>query len=230
VSDPQQRWSAVDAFVNEQIVGEDEAMRAAATAATDAGLPWIAVTPAQGKLLFLLTRITGARRVLELGTLGGYSTIWIARALPPDGSIVSLELEEDFARVARANIDRAGVGAKVEIRVGRALDSLRDIAERGEGPYDLAFLDADKQTTPQYFTAVLALMREGGLMVFDNTVRGGEVANADSDDAGALGMRRTHELLAAEPRVSATTIQTVGDKGYDGFTLALLDTPPGDGA
>lgn len=230
MSTPQELWSAVDAFANEQIVDEDEALRAAATASADADLPWIAVTPAQGKLLYLLARLSGARRVLELGTLGGYSTIWLARALPVDGEIVSLELEASYARVARENIDRAAVGAKVDIRVGAALDSLRKIGESGEGGFDLAFLDADKKTTPDYLAAVLPLMRTGGLMIFDNTVRGGEVAKADSADEGARGMRRTHELLAVEPRVSATTIQTVGDKGYDGFTIALLDTAPPDGA
>lgn len=230
MSTPEELWSAVDAFANEQIVGEDDALRAAATATADAGLPWIAVTPAQGKLLYLLTRLSGTRRVLELGTLGGYSTIWFARALPADGEIVTLELEESYARVARGNVDHAGVGAKVDIRVGPALESLDTISERGEGPFDLAFLDADKKTTPDYLGAVLPLMRTGGLMIFDNTVRGGEVANPDSADEGARGMRRTHELLAVEPRVSATTIQTVGDKGYDGFTIALLDTAPPDGA
>lgn len=227
MSDP--LWSAVDAFVNEQVVDEDAALRAAAQASADAGLPWIAVTPAQGKLLYLLTRLAGASRILELGTLGGYSTIWFARALPAGGSIITLELEAEYARVARQSIDRAGVGEAVEIRVGPALESLRAMSERGEGEFDLAFLDADKQTTPEYFAATLPLMRRGGLMIFDNTVRYGQIADPDSDDAGARGMRRAHELLAAEPRVSATTIQTVGDKGYDGFTLALLDTPPPSG-
>jgi len=222
-------WTSVDQYIVELLVPSDPALDAALVASEAAGLPAIQVSPAQGKLLYLLARIRGARSILEIGTLGGYSTIWLARALPPGGRVVSLELEASYAAVAQANIARAGVGELVEIRVGPALDSLAEIAGRGEEPYDLVFFDADKARTPEYFIAALPLVREGALLIFDNSVRGGEVADPDSADRGARGMRRMHELLAAEPRVTATTIQTVGAKGYDGFTLALLDTPPAGG-
>ncbi len=231
MSTPEELWSAVDAFANEQIVGEDDALRAAATATADAGLPWIAVTPAQGKLLYLLTRLSGTRRVLELGTLGGYSTIWLARALPADGEIVTLELEGELrARSPAATSTTPAWARRSTSGSGRRLSRWSTISERGEGPFDLAFLDADKKTTPDYLRRRAAADAHRRPDDLRQHVRGGEVANPDSDDEGARGMRRYHELLAVEPRVSATTIQTVGDKGYDGFTIALLDTAPPDGA
>jgi predicted O-methyltransferase YrrM len=216
-------WNEVDAFVEATLIAPDEALDAALAASAAAGLPAIAVTPAQGKLLHLLARVHRARRILELGTLGGYSTIWLARALPADGRLVTLELSDRYAQVARASIERAGLAELVELRVGPALDSLARLAEERVEPFDLVFVDADKQSTPAYFEASLALTRPGGVIVVDNVVRGGALADPGTEDAGAQGMRRFHELLAAEPRVQATTIQTVGGKGYDGFTLVLLD-------
>jgi predicted O-methyltransferase YrrM len=219
----EERWLAVDEFVTGLLVGEDDALRTAVSESARAGLPQIAVSPPQGKLLYLLARIHGARRILELGTLGGYSTIWLARALAPGGRLVTLELQQQFAEVARANIQRAGLAALVEQRVGPAIESLTALrAEAGE-PFDLVFIDADKAKTPEYFTEALELTRPGGIILVDNVVRDGELANQKTDDAGARGMRRLHKQLAAGGPWSATTIQTVGVKGYDGFTLILLE-------
>jgi predicted O-methyltransferase YrrM len=220
----EERWEAVDEYVEQRLIGQDAALDAALEASRDGGLPQIAVTPAQGKLLQLIARVHGARRVLELGTLGGYSTIWLARALPPDGLLVTLELDERYARIAQASIERAGIGERVELRVGPAIDSLRDLSAEGGEPFDLVFIDADKRSTPEYFLESLKLTRAGGVIVVDNVVRGGKLADADAEDPGVQGMRRFHELLASEPRVSATTIQTVGNKGYDGFTFALVES------
>ena len=215
-------WRRVDDFAEGLLIGEDAALEAALRDSEQAGLPPIAVTASQGRMLNLLARIHGARRILEIGTLGGYSTIWFARALPAGGQLVSLELEEAYARVAERNVARAGLAGAVEIRVGPALDSLRELAGSGAEPFDLAFIDADKASTPEYFEAALGLCRPGGVIIADNVVRGGAVADPQTEDAGALGMRRFHELAGAEPRVEATTIQTVGAKGWDGFTLALI--------
>jgi predicted O-methyltransferase YrrM len=219
----QQLWSAVDEYVEDQLLGRDPALEQALSSAEQAGLPSIAVTPAQGKLLHLLARTIGARSILELGTLGGYSSIWLARALPPEGRLVTLELSERYAEVARASIERAGVAALVDVRVGPALESLQLLRSSGEGPFDLVFIDADKQSTPEYFTQALELVHQGSLIVVDNVVRDGGLIDAQSVDRGVQGMRRFHELLTGESRVSATTIQTVGAKGYDGFTLALVE-------
>jgi predicted O-methyltransferase YrrM len=213
-------WSAVDEFVAATIAPDDEALGAAVAAAAAAGLPEIQVTPAQGKLLNLLARSVGARRVVEFGTLGGYSTIWLARALPADGRVISLEAKPEYAEVARANLDRAGVGEKVEIRVGPALDSLPGLD--GEEPFDLAFIDADKANTPNYCDWALDHVRSGGMVIADNVVRGGTLAETDSDDQATVAQRHLHTNLAEDPRADATTIQTVGAKGYDGFTLALV--------
>ena len=215
-------WNAVDEYTAGLLAGEDEALRAALADSEAAGLPPIAVTPNQGKLLDLLIRIHGGHNVLEIGTLGGYSTIWMARALPAGGRLVTLELDRRYAEVAAANIARAGLAERVEQRVGPALDSLAALAREGGEPFDLVFIDADKQTTPQYFAAALGLTRPGALILADNVVRGGAVADPQGEDAGAQGMRRFLEMAAQEPRISATTIQTVGSKGYDGFTLALV--------
>jgi predicted O-methyltransferase YrrM len=219
-------WTDVDAYTADLLVREDEALRAAAEASAAAGLPQIAVSPNQGKLLHLLVRIQGARSILELGTLGGYSTIWLARALPGDGRLVTLEVEPRYAEIAAANIARAGVADRVEQRVGPALDSLRDLLGEGAGPFDFIFIDADKRSTPQYFELALDLAREGSVIVADNVVRGGALVDAHGDDPGAQGMREFHELLAAAPGVTGTTIQTVGSKGYDGFTFALVGRRP----
>ncbi len=219
----EQRWQQVDDFVEGALIGEDPVLDAALAASAQAGLPPIAVTASQGRFLNLLLRIHGARRVLELGTLGAYSTIWMGRALPSDGRIVTLELDPGYAEVARENLRRAGLAEQVEVRVGPALDSLTELRSGGEAPFDAAFIDADKQRTPEYFLEALELVRPGGLIVADNVVRGGALADPDSADAGARGMRRFIELAGAEPRVTATTIQTVGAKGYDGFTLLLVE-------
>jgi predicted O-methyltransferase YrrM len=220
-----EQWDAVDDYVGGLLTGEDSAPQAALQASEAAGLPAIALSPPQGKLLHLLARIRGARRILEIGTLGGYSTIWLATALPDDGSLISLELEPSYAKVAHANVQRAGLAGLVEIRVGPALDGLRELIDEGAGPFDLTFIDADKPATPEYFQLALELSRPGSVIVADNVVRDGALADADSQDPGVLGMRRFHELLSrgvGGHRVSATTIQTVGVKGYDGFTLALV--------
>lgn len=190
------------------------------------GLPAYAVSPTQGKLLFLLAQIQGARSILELGTLGGYSTIWLARALPPDGTLVTLEASPKHAEVAHANIANAGLADRVEFRVGSALDTLPQLAAEGRAPFDLVFIDADKENNPSYFTWALKLSRRGSVIIIDNVVRDGAIMNAASVDPVIRGIRRFHEMLAAEPRVTATAIQTVGSKGYDGFILARVITEP----
>ena len=204
----------VDQFLTGALVDEDEALRAAAG--------WPAVSPLEGKLLHLLARAVGARTALELGTANGYSTIWLARALPPDGLLVTLELDPRNAEAATANLARAGVESVVELRVGPASDTLRQLAQEGAGPFDLVFVDADKRSNPEYLPLVLDLARAGTLIVADNVVRDGAVADPESEDEDARGVRRFVELLGAEPRVSATAIQTVGAKGRDGFALALV--------
>jgi predicted O-methyltransferase YrrM len=216
-------WTAVDEYVAEQLIGEDAALDAALAASAEAGLPAIAVSPAQGKLLHLLARSIGARSVLEIGTLGGYSTIWLARAVGEDGRVLSLEADARYAEVARANIARAGFAETVEVRVGPALDTLALIAAEGPAPFDLVFIDADKVNTPEYFSWALPRTRSGGLILADNVIRGGTIGDPQSGDPGGLAARRLHEMLQHEPRVSATTIQTVGLKGYDGFTLMLVE-------
>ncbi len=218
----EERWSEVDRFVEERLLTPDPALDAALQASAAAGLPPIAVTPSQGKLLHLLTRSLGARAVLEVGTLGGYSTIWLARALAPGGRVITLEANPRFADVAAANVERAGLSAAVEVRVGPALETLPKLAAERPDPFDLVFIDADKINTPDYFTWALELTRPGSVIIADNVIRDGTIVEADSDDSAVHGARRLHELLADEARVSATTIQTVGAKGYDGFTLALV--------
>jgi predicted O-methyltransferase YrrM len=218
----EQVWQQVDAYVQETLLGEDDALAAAERACAAAGLPPIAVSAPQGRLLTLLAEIHGARRVLELGTLGGYSTICLARALPADGRLVSLEADPDHARVAVANVRAAGHAELVEVRVGRALETLPQVAAEKSDPFDLVFIDADKENTPHYFEWALRLTRPGAVILADNVVRGGALVDANDPSPGARGMRAFHELLAREPRVQATTIQTVGSKGYDGFTLARV--------
>jgi predicted O-methyltransferase YrrM len=212
-------WDDVDAYIDEHLIGEDPVLTGALARAAAAGLPAHDVAPNQGKLLHLLARLAGARRILELGTLAGYSTIWLARALPEDGRLITLEADAGYAEVARANLEAAGLADRVEVRVGAALDTLPDL----EGPFDLVFLDADKQRTPEYLEWALRLTRPGSLIVADNVVRDGELADADSDDPRVQGVRRFMELLGAASNVTATAIQTVGSKGWDGFALALVD-------
>ena len=217
-----ERWDEVDRYTADLLVGEDADLEAALKASTGAGLPPIAVSANQGKLLHLLVQIHGASRILELGTLGGYSTIWMARALTAGGVLVTLELNPDYADVARRSIERAGLAERVDVRVGPALDSLLALRDEGVEPFDLIFIDADKQSTPDYFAQALELCRPGGVILVDNVVRDGAVIDPDSEDPGVQGMRRFLEMAGAESRISATTIQTVGSKGYDGFVLALM--------
>jgi predicted O-methyltransferase YrrM len=228
-SDPQERWTAVDDYITDLLVPAEPALEAARRDSDAAGLPPIAVTPNQGKLLELLARVQGARTILELGTLGGYSTIWLARALGPGGRLITLEAEPRFAEVALANIARAGFEEIVELRVGPALQTLPQLHAEGAGPFDLIFIDADKNNYPGYFEWSLKLSRPGTVIVGDNVVRDGAILDPDAvDPAGEQvleGVRRFYELVAAEPRVSAsaTAIQTVGAKGHDGFALMIVD-------
>ncbi|MGW2872192.1 O-methyltransferase [Kitasatospora sp. NPDC001225] len=218
----QPTWDAVDAYFSEQLVGHDPVLEGATAAADAAGLPKIAVAPNQGKLLHLLALTQGAKRILEVGTLGGYSAIWLARALPADGTLLTLELDPRHAEVARGNLAAAGLAGVAEVRVGRAADSLAALVEQGVEPFDLVFIDADKPSNPEYFRRALQLTRPGSLIIVDNVVRGGAVADVDSTDPAVVGTRALHELIAAEPTVTATSVQTVGSKGYDGFTLARV--------
>jgi predicted O-methyltransferase YrrM len=218
----QEQWTAVDRYITDLLVPPDPALDAALQASDAAGLPPIQVSPNQGKLLQLLAQVQGARAILEIGTLAGYSTIWLARALPAGGRLITLEADPRHAEVAQANIARAGLAEVVDLRLGRALDTLPQLAAEGRGPFDLIFIDADKPPTAEYFTWALTLSRRGSLIIVDNVVRHGAVVDGASSDAGVQGVRRFNELLAAEPRVSATAIQTVGSKGYDGFAVALV--------
>jgi predicted O-methyltransferase YrrM len=218
----QDTWSAVDSYFVDMLVPGDPALDAALAASAAAGLPAINVAPNQGKLLQLLARLVGARAILEIGTLGGYSTIWLARALPPGGRLITLEYDPNHAEVARANLANAGLSETVEVRVGRAVESLPLLAAEGHGPFDLIFIDADKPSNPDYFAWALKLSRPGSLIIIDNVVRNGAVIDPSSADPNVQGVRRVTELIAAEPRVSATALQTVGSKGYDGLAIALV--------
>ena len=218
----QEQWTAVDRYTTEMLVSADAALDAAVEASNAAGLPPIAVAPNQGKLLHLLARARGATRILEIGTLGGYSTIWLARALPPGGRLITLEIDAKHAEVARANIARAGLASVVDIRLDPALETLPRLGVERAGPFDMTFIDADKPNIPTYFEWALKLSSPGALIVVDNVIRDGAVIDAMSTDASVKGVRRLNELLRAEPRVSATTIQTVGSRGYDGFTLVVV--------
>ncbi len=217
-----EQWTAVDRYLTERLIEPDPALEAALAAGAAAGLPAHGVSPTQGRLLELLARLRGARTILELGTLAGYSTIWLARALPADGRLVTLEAQHHYAEVARASIVRAGLAELVELRVGLARDLLPELAAEGGDPFDLIFIDADKASNAEYLAWSLELSRPGTLIVADNVVRGGAVADADSDDPAVQGVRRFYDLLATEPRLIATALQTVGEKGYDGFALALV--------
>jgi predicted O-methyltransferase YrrM len=218
----QQQWTAVDRYFAEALVRQDAALESVFAANSEAGLPAIDVTAPQGKLLYLLAKLQEARRILEIGTLGGYSTIWMARALPAGGLVVTLEAEPAHAEAARKNIERAGVAGSVRIVVGNALDSLPKLKSEGAEPFDMIFIDADKSSTPEYYAWALKFSRPGTVILTDNVVRKGEVANPRSRDASVKGMRRFIEILAKDRRVEATGIQTVGAKGYDGFVIARV--------
>jgi predicted O-methyltransferase YrrM len=215
-------WTEVDDYVASLLVAHDEALEAALAASREAGLPEIQVSPPQGKLLHLLARMVGARSILEFGTLGGYSTIWLARAMPRDGRLITLEADASYAEVARRSISLAGLEAVVSLRQGPALETLPELEAEGAGPFDLVFIDADKVHTPDYFAWAAEHASPGAVLVADNVVRGGTLAETDSGDETIEAQRRLHEMIASDPRVTGTTIQTVGGKGHDGFTLALV--------
>jgi predicted O-methyltransferase YrrM len=217
-----QLWTDVDRYLTALLVPSDPALDAAMEDSAAAGLPAISVTPNQGKLLMLLAQVQGARNILEIGTLGGYSTIWLARALPLGGRLITLEVDPKHAEVARQNIARAGLAEIVDLRLGAALDTLPQIAAERRGPFDFVFIDADKQNIPDYFAWALKLSRPGSLIIVDNVVRKGAVLDPASEDSSVQGVRRFYEILAAEPRVNATAIQTVGSKGYDGMAVARV--------
>lgn len=216
-------WARVDDYIVDRLVDEDAALAAALKANAAGGLRPIDVSAAQGKFLHLLVRMSGARRILEVGTLGGYSTIWMARALPADGTIVTLEYEPHHAEVARANIERAGYSDRIDVRVGAAAKTLPALAAEQPAPFDFVFIDADKPNNTTYLDWAIKLGRPGTVIVLDNVVRDGQVANADSRDPNVLGSRGAFDLIAANPRLSATALQTVGAKGYDGFAVMILD-------
>jgi predicted O-methyltransferase YrrM len=215
-------WAEVDSYLAAKLVPEDDLLAAARRANSEANLPAIDVTPLQGRLLYLLAKLAGARSILEIGTLGGYSTICLARALPADGLLISLELEPKHAEVARANLRRAGLAAQAEIRVGPARESLAALQAERRRTFDVIFIDADKAGTADYFRASLELAQPGALIIVDNVVRRGRLIDANSQDSDVTGMRRFLDLVAAEPRVEATGIQTVCGKGYDGFVIARV--------
>ncbi|MFP5387969.1 MAG: O-methyltransferase [Thermoleophilia bacterium] len=218
----QDQWTAVDHYVAELLAPNDIALEAALIASESAGLPAIQVSPPQGKLLYLLAGSIGAKTILEFGTLGAYSTIWLGRSLPEGGRLVTLEADPVFAEVACENIARVGLGDVVDLRVGPALDLLPELHSEGAGPFDFTFIDADKENSPAYFAWALEHSRSGSFIVADNVVRNGSLADPESQDLKVRAQRRLHEMVAAEERIAATTIQTVGAKGYDGFTVALV--------
>jgi predicted O-methyltransferase YrrM len=218
----QDTWTAVDGYFSDLLIPRDEKLEAALRANHEAGLPSIDVSRLQGKFLELLVQISGARRILEIGTLGGYSTLWLARALPEGGSIVTLEFDPHHAEVARANLLHAGVLDRVEIRVGRAVETLPTLENDADAPFDLIFIDADKESYPEYLEWSLRLSRPGTVIVADNVVRQGKVIDADCSDERVQGVRRFAEMVAAETRLSSTVLQNVGSKGYDGLALAVV--------
>lgn len=222
----QKLWTEVDNYICDLLVPSDPVLEAALKTATAAGLPAIQVSPAQGKFLYLLARLMGASNILELGTLGAYSTIWLARGLSANGHVVTVEYDAKHAEVARANLAFAGLSQCVELRQGAALDVLPQIARERRGPFDLIFIDANKSNMPEYFDWALQLSRPGSLIIADNVIRDGKVIDAASADADIQGVRRFNERLASEKRVSATELQTVGSKGYDGFALILVVANP----
>ncbi len=218
-----EQWASVDEYFGGLFVPEDAALEAALKATGEAGMPAINVSPTQGKLLHLLAKAHGVRSILEIGTLGGYSTIWMGRALPPDGRLITLEIDPKHADIARANIERAGLGDRVEIRLGTAITTLPQLFESGAGPFDLVFIDADKVSTPVYLEWAMKLTRPGSLIIIDNVVRNGAVADPGNSDPNVNGIQQALAALAADERITATAIQTVGSKGYDGLAIALVN-------
>lgn len=219
----QELWSAVDSYIVDTLLDADDALDAAIKASDDAGLPSIQVSAPQGKFMYLLARVHGAKRILEVGTLGGYSTIWLARALPAGGKLVTMEIDPKHAEVATANVRRAGLGDKVEVLVGNARELLPELERRNEAPFDLTFIDADKASIPFYFESARRMSRPGSLILVDNVVREGAVIQADSDDVSVQGVRKLNDMLSGDASVEATVLQTVGVKGYDGLAIALVN-------
>ncbi|MFG1370619.1 O-methyltransferase [Xanthobacter oligotrophicus] len=216
-------WAEMDDYIVERLLPDDPVLEEALAASTAAGLPAISVSAAQGQMLHLFARMIGAKRILEIGTLGGYSAIFLARSLPADGKLVTLEFEPRHAEVAAANLARAALSDKVDLRVGRAIDTLPTLEAEGQGPFDLIFIDADKPSNPDYLHWALRLSRPGTVIICDNVVRSGKVLDGESTDANVIGVRRFFDLAGADPRLSATAVQTVGAKGYDGFALLLVE-------
>lgn len=218
----QEQWTAVDDYISQLFLPDDDALIAALQYSSECGLPEIQVAPNQGKMLMILARLMNARRILEIGTLGGYSTIWLARALRTDGKLISLEFDPHHAKTARTNLGRAALSELVEVRVGAALETLPVLAAENAAPFDFVFIDADKENYAEYFAWAMKLTRKGGLIVADNVVRNGEIVDENSEDPRVQGMRRFNSALAAETRAVATQVQTVGSKGYDGFAMVLV--------
>ena len=219
----QDQWSAVDAYILDKLVAADPILEAALNRNAEGGLPQHDVSPTQGKFLHLIARMIGARRILEIGTLGGYSTIWLARAVPEGGRVVTLEFDPHHADIAKTNIEQAGLSHRVDLRIGAALDTLPRLEAEGLGPFDLIFIDADKPNNPHYLAWALRLSRPGTVIIGDNVVRDGAVVDANSSDDRVQGVRAFFDMLATEPRLSATALQTVGSKGWDGFTIAVVE-------
>lgn len=219
----QELWTAVDNYIVHKMLPADDSLDQAVRASEEAGLPSIQVSPAQGKFLYMLAKVHRAKRILEVGTLGGYSTIWLARALPDDGRLITMEIDPKHAAVAQSNLDREGVSNKVELLTGNALDLLPDLEKRNELPFDLSFIDADKVNIPAYFESALRMSRPGSLILVDNVVRNGAVVDASSHDPSVQGVQKLNDMIAHDPRVTATVLQTVGIKGYDGLAIALVN-------
>jgi predicted O-methyltransferase YrrM len=218
----QELWTSVDDYIGEMLVRQDASLDAAVAASDAGGLPPIQVSPPQGKFLAMLVTLMGARNILEVGTLGGYSTIWMARAIPEGGKVVTIEIDQKHADVAARNFENAGVADKVELHVGNARETLPKLIEKGYGPFDLSFIDADKVSNPDYFGWALEMSHPGSVIIVDNVIRDGKVVDGSSDDPSVLGVRRLNELMAGNPRIDATALQTVGVKGYDGFSIAIV--------
>ncbi len=219
-------WDAVDRYLAATVVGSDAVLDEALRLSKEAGLPQIAVSPAQGKLLQIIALATGARRILEIGTLGGYSTIWLGRALPPGGTLVTIEVEPAHAEVAWANLERAGLTEVVHLRLGPALQVLPQLEADQAGPFDMVFIDADKPSNPEYLSWALRLTRPGSTIIVDNVVRDGSVLDESGTDAAVIGTRTMLQTMGSDPRLSATAIQTVGVKGYDGLAIAVVRGAP----
>ena len=219
----QELWTAVDNYIVHKLIPADDSLDHAVRSSDEAGLPSIQVSPAQGKFLYMLAKVHRAKRILEIGTLGGYSTIWLARALPEDGKLITMEIDPKHAAVAQSNLGRAGLSKKVELLVGNALDLLPDLEKRNESPFDLSFIDADKVSIPAYFESALRMSRPGSLILVDNVVRNGAVVDATSHDPSVQGVQKLNDMISNDSRVTATVLQTVGIKGYDGLAIALVN-------